>query len=347
MESVSGATGYDIQYAEEVCEPARDFEFHPTVPAVPGDAKCGLGDPPRWNTVTAENITTRELTIDGVDVLEANITFERPDPVRNTSSHNRLKTQAPYEPWPLYRFEVRAVVVDHSDWSQFALAFPTSNRERPQFPVVATNYLSDVHVLDERSHEYTYTLCKDTITTDVAWNWGANEQGELVRDAATAAAISSDIGAAIGKLETAVRWVANGANIISATGTEKETCGDGDSGQVKFMSVDDTDERCKFQDALGCVDLKTSEMFLTNKPQRRTGPLPTDPLEPTSWDRRGNGCSYLHKVVTHEAGHAFGGAGHSHTPQALMYARLSGWLRPYCNPQAYDVVGLMATFQWR
>ena len=344
---VSGATDYIVRYTEEVCEPALDFEIRPTVPAVPGDAICGLSSPPRWKTSEPEDITTRELTIDDVDVLEASLKFVPPKTLHNTHSYNRLSSQPPIMPWPIYRVEVRAVVVDHSDWSQFALAFPTSDTAVPQFPIVATNELLDVSRYDDRKHEYTYTMCKDTITTDVAWTWGANEQGELVRDAANVAAIGADIEAAIGKLETAVRWVANGANIITAAGTAKETCADSDLGPVKFMSVDDTDERCDLQDALGCVDLNTLEMFLTRKPLRRVGPLLSDPLEPTSWDARDNGCSYLHKVVMHEAGHAFGGVGHSRTPQALMYGRLSGWQKPFCNPQAYDVAALMVTFQWR
>ena len=256
-------------------------------------------------------------------------------------------------PAPLYHVEVQAVVVDNSDWSDFALVFPTISLPIPYATRVAANSFDPIepHLHEDRngSHEYRYTLCKGTITTDVAWSrWDTNEQGDLVRDAATVAVIATDIEAAIEKWETAVRWVANGANIISTTATETEICTDSDSNPVKFISRKGMLRECGVEDALGCVPFRSSDMFLAQTPMRRVGFAPTDQLERTSWDVMANGCSYLHKVVLHESGHAFGlGAGHSKTPQAVMYFSLSGQNEPFCGPQVYDVVAMMVNYQSR
>ena len=67
------------------------------------------------------------------------------------------------------------------------------------------------------------------------------------------------------------------------------------------------------------------------------------------------GCTFLHQIVVHEAGHAFGiGNGHwlrlsfnqhpiNRTHSVMSYNDPSS----YCGPQAYDVVAVMANYQSR
>ena len=353
LRPVSGATGYNVRYAEEVC-------VHAPRRGRPDDAICGLGSPPMWNTVPAEDIETREVTIDGDKVVEARLEVTLPDKLPGSMfpCYNSLGIYVPEIgisciPWPLYRVEVQTINGAHSsDWSDPALLFPTSEPPHSRdaiviydYEVATARFRREYQPKSNGSHGYRYTLCKDTITTDVAWNWMANLQGHLVRDDAIVAAIAADIEAASGKWETAVLWAANGANIISVTATEKETCSDGEHGPVKFGSLTAIERECGNPMVLGCVNPNT-EMFLTHRPKRRVGSAPSDPTEDTRWDVMANDCSYLNKVVMHEAGHIFG-MHHAFTPQALMYYQISGWLEPFCQPQAYDVVGMITNYQSR
>ena len=324
---VDGATSYEVRYAEEVC-----------VPETAATTRCGPGDPPGWNTITITPddfaTTAREITIDGVVVVEASLEFEKPNPLRNDGRYNTLSySEDPLAypvAWPLYRVEVRAVAVGSSDWSQFALVFPTSDTDTPSAPVVATNPIDD-H-LEERngSHEYRYTICTGTITADVAWGRGNDED-------ATAAAIAADIEAAIEAWETTVRWVTDGVNIIAATATISETCPE--DGAVAFLSRERIEDKCGGRNIMGCNPFGTFSIYL------RTTPLDAQ-FQPTRWDVMANGCSLLHKLTMHEAGHVFGMT-HPTTRQAVMHGGIYEWLMPFCRPQPYDVVGIMANYQWR
>lgn len=336
---VSGATGYNVRYAEEVCVGASP-------PRQSGDATCGLGNPPAWGTITARNITTRELTIDGVTVLETSIEFTPPDPLRTDPRYNTLnRFSSPPVPWPLYRVEVQSVVVDNSDWSDFTLVFPTS---QPPFPlltqVAASGFFADHIAKTNGSHEYDYTICTDTITTDVAWSWGTDAQGEPVRDATTVASIAADIESGIEEWETAVRWVTSGSNIISTTATKSETCPDNNA--VKFIPNDRVLRLCRISnpDAWGCNPRWSSNIFM-----RQTLSI-MDPLTgtviPIGWDAMAGACSLLHITAQHEAGHVFG-ATHSSNPQSVMYETLADRLDLYCEPQVYDVVAMMVNYQSR
>ena len=154
-------------------------------------------------------------------------------------------------------------------------------------------------------------MCKDTITTEVAWSWPTNGEDEL--GDFTLLTIAADIEASIEEWETAVRWVANGTNIVSATATERETCTDNDNNPVKFIPDHDIKEECTVATAFGCVSGDSSDMQLM---VLRHVPL-TAALRPTSWDVTANGCFLLHKVVLHEAGHVFG-LWNLHSPYAAV-----------------------------
>ena len=343
-----GATGYNVRYAEEVCVPDDPHERFED-----GDGTCGLGDPPMWNTIAAENVTTQELTIDGVTVLETRLEFTPQEPLRSHFYYNTLDTMPFNEPdavpWPLYHVEVQAVIVDGSDWSDFALVFPTTEPPMALVTRIASNWFKNRYQPERNgSHEYAYTLCKDTITTDVAWNWARDKQGHIDRNPVDVAAIATAIEAAIEEWETGVRWVSTSTNtnIVSATATEREPCTDSDSNPVKFMPDDFVEEECKAEHALGCVLLGTSDVLLTNIPLKYIAS--TNRLVPTRWDLPANGCSLLHVVVMHEAGHVFGFSPiHSRLPNTVMYESIFGSAGPYCSPQKHDVVGMMANYQSR
>ncbi len=102
---------------------------------------------------------------------------------------------------------------------------------------------------------------------------------------------------------------------------------------------------CDKPDALGCFDIDATDILLRHTPLRLVRP-DEDDLELTSWDVTSNGCSLLHEVLMHEAGHVFG-LGHPHTPQTVMYESMSGWQDQFCEPPAHDIVGMMANYQSR
>ncbi len=336
-DAVDGATGYNVRYAEEVCmQTDIDYDDNGT-----NEVLCDLGSPPLWTTIMEQDITTEELTINGATVLETSLNFTPPDPIRNPVIFNTLNILAfPSVPWPLYRVEVRAVVADSSEWSDFVLVFPTA--EPPGVDARFATYHQNDHVdATNGSHEYGYTICKGTITTEVAWGWSTDVQGELVRDDDTVTAIAADIEAAIEKWETVVRWVTSGANIVSTTATVSETCPEDDA--VQFIPDGEVEEFCTRSDALGCQPPNTFSMFLRHNPEMRES---SGKIELTSWDAMSNGCSYLHKIVMHEAGHVFGLA-HPQTPQAAMFRSTSGWQDSFCEPQIYDILAMMANYQSR
>ena len=90
---------------------------------------------------------------------------------------------------------------------------------------------------------------------------------------------------------------------------------------------------------MGCNPGGTFTIFL------RSTPLDAQ-FQPTRWDVMANGCSLLYKLTMHEAGHVFGMT-HPTTRQAVMHGGIYQWLMPFCRPQPYDVVGIMANYQWR
>ena len=59
------------------------------------------------------------------------------------------------------------------------------------------------------------------------------------------------------------------------------------------------------------------------------------------------GCTYLHHTIIHEVGHAFGiGTPARAHPLNRKYSVMSyDDTNLYCNPQAYDIVALMALYQ--
>ena len=313
---ISGATGYNFRYTEDVCvevdqDADRDGEK---------DYTCGPGSSPTWNTIAAQNVTT-----DG-DTAEAIL--------------GGLVAKS------LYRVEVQSVIVDASEWSAFTLVFPTDSPPDRETTVATANLSGYKAKNANGSHEYRFKICRGTIDTDVAWTWDKDEQGDPVRDERKVGAIATDIENAAETWETTVRWVVNdhGDNIVSATPTRSETCPS--TGFVAFVPRSIIGMYCGDASDLGCAG--RDHVFLTKTPMRRVEPSKDD-LEPTTWDLMENGCSYLHKVMMHEAGHHYGIGGHPHpgTPQAVMFGSVSGWGERFCNPQVYDVAAMMANYQSR
>ena len=244
----------------------------------------------------------------------------------------------------LYRFEVRAVVVDSSEWSDLALVFPTV------FPIrqgtgVAT---APFHGFQEDGR-LRYVICGSTIPAGV--------------NAAT-----DDIEDAISEWEESVVWDEGGGNTIRTLlhllpmGAR---CADRQSGtpvedqfQVAFESEREIRRVCDhpFAESGPPACWRSPNWFR---------PHPIDQIERGAillnagrgaafWNNQvAGGCSKLHEQLVHEAGHAFGigratfddvNRHQTNTEFSIMsYANIG----KYCTPQAYDIVAVMALYQSR
>jgi hypothetical protein len=288
-DAVQDAASYNVRYIQEVC-------------GEPGTCYL-LG-----TRMVQEDIPTK-----GTSTIEADF--------------SGLAT-APIEKNTLYRIDVQAVIVDDSEWSDFAGAYPT-DAPLPYAHVAGNEIWSH-----QSSKNLTFDICKTT----------ANPFPKGITDA-------SDLADALETWETAVRWRTGGKNIITMTGTEQRTCpavGAERSNQILFLNLSTLDSHCPppFRSAvtlacwpkprgfpLGSAQDPTQSMLLLNHPQQ-------------DWTSTNLGdCTQLHYVVAHEAGHALG-LDHNGYIHSLMVTRY----RPEsmeCGPTPHDVVGIMANYQSR
>ncbi len=311
--AVSGATGYKVQYIEEVCD---------------SDGNCGPDPDKSWKSQDYTAGTTGT-------VIEAALGELIED--------------------KLYRVEVQAVIADASEWSDSAFVYPTDDPLRGA-NVVATAPFHGYHDKNAQgSHEFLYVLCEETIPA------GLDMTAQDMKDA-------------VEEWEDAVIWDRNGANIIAATPyslSDGEKCTTGPSFpllqnpygegvfEVRFASNAD------MNNAL-CVDIFA---FLDLIPGCWRSPSWTDVgiglmeegsvllnagLGAATWNLEvpGGGCTQLHELIVHEVGHAFGigsGLGDlNRHPVNTEHSVMSYQDKDRdCEPQAYDIVALLALYQSR
>ncbi len=336
---IQGASGYGVRYTEERCD------------------SRGICDTYRsWRTPTEEDLTITDQTISGESVKQANLGGLSED--------------------TLYRIQVRSTIVSDSFWSHddFALVFPTDSPLGDR--TVATAPFHGHQPENVRgSHEFRYVTCTGTVST------------ELETPDRNAAAIARDIENAIEKWESTVVWESGGNNIVTATSYRPaggENCthplipipffnflaeipsGD-DRFEVKFVSDERIEAACDPTDDRetpipGCwlsaswlspgIDQITKGTILIN-----------ESLGGAHWNAQiagADSCTRLHELVIHEAGHAFG-IGKT-VAEVIPRIKFDFNRHPFntehsvmsyedphrdCEPQAYDIVALMALYQSR
>ena len=250
----------------------------------------------------------------------------------------------------LYRVEVRAVIVDASDWSEddFTLVFPTDSALGHGTDVATAPFHGYQAKNSQGSHEFRYVLCEETIP-------GLTMTAQDMKDA-------------VDEWEDAVTWDRSGTNIITTTSHSLpagESCHTGvplpmGRFEVKFFSSSRIKSACdpfairglgtpacwrSTSWALNGVGLIESGSILLNAGRSAS----------TWWNESvaGGRCTRLHETIVHEVGHAFG-IGNARwfnynrhpvndTLAIMSYANLE----EYCQPQSYDIVNLIALYQSR
>ncbi len=245
----------------------------------------------------------------------------------------------------LYRIEVQAVIVSPSEWSDFALVFPTDSP-----PDGGTRVATAPFHGYQTNNEFRYVLCEDTIPTGITMS-------------------TQDIKDAVDKWENTVTWDRGGVNIITTQAYNLPADEHCDRGpipprgrfEVKFLSDNGIRNACN--------------------PFSFRGPGPPACWRSSSWTRLGvgqieagsvllnagrgvdywnnsvaGGCMKLHEMVVHEVGHAFGIGTTEYFPRpnfnlhpinteyAIMSYKNIG---QYCEPQVYDIVAVMSLYQSR
>ena len=238
---------------------------------------------------------------------------------------------------------------DYENASDFALVFPTDSALGGGTEVATAPFHGYQAKNAQGSHEFRYVLCTETIPTGLTMT-------------------NADMKNAVDKWEDTVIWNKSGANIIATT---DYTLPAGDRCSSSVLPTSPTFEMKFFSDqqiALACnppaiigigdapsacwrsSSWENSGIGLT----KRCSVLLNADRGATHWNKTlPSGCARLHETIVHEVGHAFGignkiGMDYNRHPINKTHSIMS-YKDPnqYCEPQAYDIVALMALYQSR
>ena len=249
----------------------------------------------------------------------------------------------------LYRVEVRAVIVDDSDWSEedFTLVFPTDSAPSRETEVATAPFHGYQAKNAQGSHEFRYVLCEETIPAGLDMT-------------------ALDMKDAVDEWEDTVTWSRAGANIITTTAyalPSDERCSTlaiptrQGRFEMKFASSFRMGAACNPLAILPIINAppacwRSTTWEATDLAQIDSGSLLLNADRvAANWNRVRTGCSYLRHTIVHEGGHAFGignqrGIDYNRHPTNQMHSVMSYDDRTWhCKPQAYDIVALMALYQ--
>ena len=205
-------------------------------------------------------------------------------------------------------------------------------------------------------------ICEDTITSSITTS---SSDPALSR---TKQAIIDDVESAVDTWENTVKWAdASGNNIVTTTnyalptgqGCGSRLIGVPTTNQNQVVFVSDTEMGIS-----GCIRIPLPKGCWRSHSWTASsiGPIAQGAIllkasHGTGWNSLDTitGCTFLRQTVVHEAGHALGiGTGsllslslNQHpiitTHSVMSYKDTSD----YCEPQAYDIVAIMALYQSR
>ena len=249
----------------------------------------------------------------------------------------------------LYRAEVQALIVDSSDWSDFTLVFPTDSPLGHGTDVATAPFHGYQAKNAQGSHEFRYVLCTETIPTGLIMT-------------------ATDMLNAVDEWEDAVIWDRSGVNIVATTAYALPAGEDCSSSaipaergrfEVKFASDRRVGNACgkifPWQDTPPACWRSTTWTRIGVELIERGSVFLNTGRGAAHWNASvaGGACTRLHETIVHEVGHSFGignaaGVNFNRHPVNDTLAIMSyANLELYCEPQAYDIVALMALYQSR
>ena len=332
----TGSTDYNLRYAVETCTDTPQ-------------KTASVCSPGEWNEVN--RITTTSSTLSA-----------------GTGNNDQLTSKTEY------RLQVRGTNANgQSGWSDVAFVYPTFSAPRaggllpPSDPPLIATFPLYGHQPENDSgdHEFRYIICDGTIPTGVSIN-------------------AAQIAAAVEKWEEAVKKDSSGNSMVKTTRDYYPTpapegaCTPSDgwwitgvfpSGGNEVMFVnDDAIGRTRCGTAHGCWrshtwdSLYVSSIFgrVTDLPSIAKGTLLLRETKSvggnaSDWNALAYSnapCKFVEHAIVHEVGHALGiGWPLNDHPRnstlSVMSSGVYGGDKNYCEPQAYDVVALMANYQSR
>ena len=348
----TGATTYDLRYAAETCDNAPNLNDE--VECVPGTF-----------TTVSGIISTSKMLSAGTGP--------------NDQLDPTVSTAQDIPEYPVYRLQVRATnAYGESEWSQPAFISPTSappmratvaSIGSTRSPYIATAPLYAYQPKNDRGeHEFSYIICDSTIPSDISVYQvaGAIRKWEIVKkDTGNSLIVMKRITDVpsdacqppINSLDPGVDI--NEVKFADDKSMERALCADTDACWRSASIFDAWATQGLGPNLLpmlpGEVVLRKERKDGTSwrdeipqsSPLARSAPVPPVP----------NFCTVVDHIVTHEVGHALG-IGRVHVPNtntivhprnSMLSIMATGFDHhtKYCEPQAYDVVALMANYQSR
>ena len=271
----------------------------------------------------------------------------------------------PFDLNKLYRIKVRSNRNGAtSSWSEPAFVFPA--KSPPEDPVALTGYYGH-----QANGDYHFRLCDNTFPEEsigyhTRWvddilggfaSWGefVNWSGDTHHQERKIVSTTRDTSLTVEGRDSCEPLTLTKIHLDLRAATVGDGISDYPDPEVRFVSRWVLIDRCLAYDAsfIACAPhgnrISTAPTFVSSP--TRTIADNVDILfdEGYLWDanktKHDAGCSNLFRTAAHEVGHAFGVWSHHSTASvSIMSARLSGL---HCEPQLYDVVGMLTNYQSR
>ena len=326
-EAVDGATGYDLQYAEEDC-PVRG-EYTPS--------PCNTGN---WTTVNAIWTTDKARLSVGTD------------------NYDQLASKS------LYRLQVRGTNTHgESAWSAPAFIYPTSNSDLPITLVATANLYGYLPKNYDGDHQFGYIICDGTIPAGVSIDADdiedAVERWRVVKKSGDSSMIT--ITRVTDNAPDEVCQPPRPRGVFFPVGHNTVIFVDDKAMEWALCWIDNPPacwrSSTQYSEAINRLQNLPGPLLPIEPGTVLLRETPTVGGSVSGWNAlaHNNACNLAEHTITHEVGHALGigriqaNYREVHPRNVELSIMSSGYTHNtrYCGPQPYDIVAVMANYQSR